>query len=553
MAINFTTKLTLLSLLALALLILPSHCYTRREEEEDKSPEGILIECFTRCSREQPSEGRSTDCERKCVVRYKQQKEEQQEERRRGGGGEEHNRRDPEQRFRECQSRCEAEQGERKQHCQQRCRQQFEKERREQRGEGNRREREEEGEDERQESQNPYYFESKRFDTKFKNQEGHIKVLERFSKRSELLQGIDNDRVAFLEANPQTIILPHHADAEAVFAIVRGKGTINYIWKNQRLSFNLKRGDVIRVPAGSIGYLINNDNEEKLYALNFLRPINTPGKYEAFYGVGGENPESFFNVFSNEILEAAFKSPRKDVKRLFGQQNKGVIIKASEEQIRALSQESESSRGRRGGENWGPINLFEQRPLSKNEYGQHLEASPEQHEQLKDLDLSVGFVNIKKGAMTAPYYNSRSTKLVFVVRGRGRFEMACPHLSSSSKREQNGDTHYEKASADLSVGDLFVFPAGHPIAIVAHKDSDLELVSFGIRGSNNQKYFLAGRDSVWEKVQAEAKELSFRLPAKEVEEILRRQGESQFLAGPNLQKQEREGRFVGSILDFAGF
>ncbi|XP_051127842.1 vicilin Cor a 11.0101-like [Andrographis paniculata] len=549
MAINFTTKLTLLSLLVLALLILPSHCDTRREEEDDdKSPEERLIECLTRCSREQPNEGRSADCERKCVGRFKQQKEEQQEERRRGGGGEEQSRRDPEQRFRECQSRCEAEQGERRQYCQQRCRQQFERERREQGGEGNRRS--SRGEEEKQESENPYYFESKRFDTTFKTEEGQFKVLQRFSERSELLQGIDNDRIGFLEINPQAIAIPHHVDAESVFVIVGGKGTINYIWQNQRRSFNLRRGDVIRVPAASINYIINNDNEAKLYALKFMRPVNNPGKFQPFYGVGGQNPKSFFNIFSDEILEAAFKSPRKDLKRLFGQQDKGVIIKASEEQIRALSQESESSRGRREGENWGPINVFEQRPLSRNEYGQHLEASPEQHEQLKDLDLSVGFVNIKKGAMTAPYYNSRSTKAVIVVRGRGRFELASPQFSS--KREQKGDTPYEKASADLSVGDVFIFPAGFPIAIVAHKDSDLELVSFGIRGSNNQKYFLAGRDSVWEKVQAEAKELSFRLPAKEVEEILRRQGESQFFAGPNWQK-EREERFVGSVLEFAGF
>ncbi|KAI8025021.1 Cupincin [Camellia lanceoleosa] len=33
--------------------------------------------------------------------------------------------------------------------------------------------------------------------------------------------------------------------------------------------------------------------------------------------------------------------------------------------------------------------------------------------------------------MAAPYYNSRATKISVVTNGKGYFEMACPHLSSS--------------------------------------------------------------------------------------------------------------------------
>lgn len=79
------------------------------------------------------------------------------------------------------------------------------------------------GQDEEQESKNPYFFESQRFDSKYRTQEGHIKVLERFSKKSELLQGIDNYRLAVLEANPNTFVLPHHCDAESVFVVVGGE------------------------------------------------------------------------------------------------------------------------------------------------------------------------------------------------------------------------------------------------------------------------------------------------------------------------------------------
>lgn len=73
-----------------------------------------------------------------------------------------------------------------------------------------------------------------------------------------------------------------------------------------------------------------------------------------------------------------------------------MIIRASKEQIRALSKESEtSSRGRRE-ESWGPFNLMDERPLFSNQFGQYFEASPNDYDQLKDLDVAVGFMNIKK-------------------------------------------------------------------------------------------------------------------------------------------------------------
>ena len=56
-------------------------------------------------------------------------------------------------------------------------------------------------------------------------------------------------------------------------------------------------------------------------------------------------------------------------------------------------------------------------------------------------------------------------------------------------------------------------------------------------------------------LEREAKELSFNVPAKEVEEFLSRQEEEGFIEGPG--KRSEEGREIsrplGSILDFAGF
>lgn len=64
------------------------------------------------------------------------------------------------------------------------------------------------------------------------------------------------------------------------FFVVIGKGTLSFVWEKQRRSYNLKQGDVLRVPAGSIVYLINSDDNEKLHILKLLQPVNTPGKFK---------------------------------------------------------------------------------------------------------------------------------------------------------------------------------------------------------------------------------------------------------------------------------
>lgn len=83
-----------------------------------------------------------------------------------------------------------------------------------------------EGEDDEMKSwgsgENPYYFHSRRFRSQFRTELGHMRVLENFSKRSELLKGIRNYRFAMLEAGPRTVVVPHRTDADYVLFVLNG-------------------------------------------------------------------------------------------------------------------------------------------------------------------------------------------------------------------------------------------------------------------------------------------------------------------------------------------
>nr|DAD40257.1 TPA_asm: hypothetical protein HUJ06_014580 [Nelumbo nucifera] len=173
-------------------------------------------------------------------------------------------------------------------------------------------------------------------------------LLERFSSRFKILSGLDNYRLAILEAKPNTFLIPHHWDADVVVIIVKGKATINLVRNDNRESYNLECGDIARIPAGPMIYLVNRDDNENLQIVTLFRTISTPGHVSKFFSASSEDGESFYTAFSNEILEAALNTPKD--KRMLGEKRKGVMREASKEQIKAMSEQASSSS--KGGRWW---------------------------------------------------------------------------------------------------------------------------------------------------------------------------------------------------------
>lgn len=80
------------------------------------------------------------------------------------------------------------------------------------------------------------------------------------------------------------------------------------------------------------------------------------------------------------------------LRRFFSQQDKGFVIKASEEQIRSLTQDAETGGG---GGSKGPFNLL-RNPTFSNQYGKLYEVDPSERRELAEIDIAVGFANITK-------------------------------------------------------------------------------------------------------------------------------------------------------------
>ncbi len=181
----------------------------------------------------------------------------------------------------QCQHQCRTQQQfdeKQTQQCEQLCE---EYHRQKQQGQGG-----QEGEGEQQQQQqedNPYVFQAHHFTTKVQTPEGRVEVLQNFAQRSKLLRGLRNYRVEFLQANPRAFTVLKHIDAQTVLFVSQGRAIVTLLLENNRESFNLQLGDIIRIPAGTPFYIINKDENQKLTKAQLIQTESTPGHFEDIY------------------------------------------------------------------------------------------------------------------------------------------------------------------------------------------------------------------------------------------------------------------------------
>ncbi|KAK7393516.1 hypothetical protein VNO78_22074 [Psophocarpus tetragonolobus] len=379
---------------------------------------------------------------------------------------------------------------------------------------------EEEQEKQEEEDDNPYIFEDSDFHTKVQTEGGRIRVLKNFTQNSKLLQGIQNLRLAILEARPHTFVSPRHFDSDVVLFNMMGRALLGLVKESQTEKFILERGDMMPIPAGTPLYIVNREEREKLFLAMLHIPVSTPGKFEEFFGPGGQDPESVLSAFSQNVLQAALQSPIGKLERLFNQQNEGSIFKISKEQVQALAPRRSYWRPF-SGPSRPEFNLFNRRTTYSNEYGRLTEVGPaDDKDNLDRLNLMLTLANISQESMSTIHYNSHATKIAVVIDGRGFVQIVCPHVSKA-KHEKSGPS-YHRISSELKPGKVFVVPQAHPFVLMSSKGQNLLVLCFEINARDNKKFTFAGKDNIVSSLDDNAKELAFNYPSDLVNKIFNR-------------------------------
>ncbi|RYR19957.1 sucrose-binding protein-like [Arachis ipaensis] len=111
------------------------------------------------------------------------------------------------------------------------------------------------------ENQNPYVFDNEDFRTRLETQDGRVRVLNKFSRRSKLIKSISNYILVTMEAKGHTFTSPTYFDSDAVIFVLKGRAVIGLVREDKTDRFNLEDGDMMRVAAGTVVYFVNkNEN-----------------------------------------------------------------------------------------------------------------------------------------------------------------------------------------------------------------------------------------------------------------------------------------------------
>jgi len=76
--------------------------------------------------------------------------------------------------------------------------------------------------DDQHDQENPFFFNANRFQTLFENENGHIRLLQRFDKRSKIFENLQNYRLLEYHSKPHTLFLPQHNDADFILVVLNG-------------------------------------------------------------------------------------------------------------------------------------------------------------------------------------------------------------------------------------------------------------------------------------------------------------------------------------------
>ncbi|WVY97763.1 hypothetical protein V8G54_029914 [Vigna mungo] len=388
---------------------------------------------------------------------------------------------------------------------------------------------------------NPFHFSSNRFHTLFKNQHGHMRVLQSFDQPSSTqLQNLQDYRVVEFKSRPHTLLLPHHANADFLLVVLSGRALINLVEPGNRDSYYLDPGYAQIIPAGTTFYLVNPERNKNLRVIKLAIPVNKPGKFENFFLSSTQEQQSYLQGFSEDILEASFDSKFEDISKvLFGEetlrqrQQEGVIVELSNEKIRELSRRAESSSRKINSFEYKPFDLRSSHPIYSNKLGAFYETTPEKNPHLQELNIFLNYVDINKEGLLLPHYNSKAIVILVVNEGEANIELvAVPEQQQQQKRQE-----VQRYTAELSKDDVFVIPAAYPVAINA--TSNLNFFAFGINAENNQRNFLAGeKDNVISEIPRQVFEVAFPGSGEDVEKLIKKKRESYFVAAQPQQKEE---------------
>ncbi|CAM6089675.1 unnamed protein product [Calypogeia fissa] len=289
--------------------------------------------------------------------------------------------------------------------------------------------------------------------------------MEIWSSNSSALQ---NAAVAVtrLTLLPRGLALPKYCDAAQIAYVINGTAKVGLAYSSSQQSVHVRsvtEGDVIAIPRGVVHWLYNGDDKENfvIWSIADTSSAKVPGgEYDGFYLEGAATEEwgsGILHGFDDELLSHAWDVDPAVVQQIKESQKGTVIIKVSEDMIRApfilqaLRGEDESTSI---WENYA-YNIDKADPDIKVANGGSFRMlNSEKFPILEEIELTAVHLILEPGALFGPMFTLNAHLLVCVTGGTGRIQV----VGSESK---------PLLDTEVTPGSVVLIPRFHPAIVTS--------------------------------------------------------------------------------------
>lgn len=335
--------------------------------------------------------------------------------------------------------------------------------------------------------------------------------------------------IGLLNMEPRSLFIPQYLDSNLIIFVRRGVAKLGFIYGDELEERRIKTGDLYVIPAGTVFYLVNIGEGQRLHVICSFDPSTSLGDtFQPFYIGGGDNQQSVLAGFGPTILETAFNESRAKIERIFTKKQDGPIVFIDDDShspslwtkflelkkndkvqhLKTLVQrQEEEEEEKQTSWSWRKLmknvlgkekkkienkdradspdsyNLYDRKPDFRNAYGWSSALDGGDYSPLKIPDIGVFHVNLTAGSMMAPHVNPSATEYTIVLRGYGRIQILFPNGSNAME-------------AEIKVGDIFYIPRYFPFCQIAARNGPLEFFGFTTSSKKSYPQFLAGAASL---------------------------------------------------------
>ncbi|XP_038901798.1 vicilin-like seed storage protein At2g28490 [Benincasa hispida] len=378
--------------------------------------------------------------------------------------------------------------------------------------------------------------------------------------------------IGFITMEPKSLFVPQYLDSSLILFVHRGDVKVGLVYKDELAERRMKAGDVFRIPAGSVFYMVNVGEGQRLQIICSIDKSESLsyGTFQSFFVAGGTYPSSVLAGFDQDTLATAFNVSYTELKRILSRQRQGPIVYVSdtesprvwskflqvkdEARLSKIADIDEDGEEAEKNEPWSwrklmvsifgnenrdkskktttgkspdSYNLYDKNPDFSNAYGWSVALDETEYHPLGHSGIGVYLVNLTAGSMMAPHVNPTAAEYGIVLRGTGTIQIVYPNGTSAM-------------NAEVTEGDVFWIPRYFPFCQIASRTGPFEFFGFTTSSRKNRPQFLAGASSIFHTLRSLEMATAFDITEEDLERLLGAQYEAIILPSAEIAPPHKE-------------